>query len=308
MGFKQQRATRQRQHRRLARREDGSIKTGDERDSQGWTPFILDTNGNGKRSRGLCGAQPAGRSRQGRTHSAGFYGIAPNPVDGSIDPGLRAQLPRFRRAGRSRRQSAGNGAGRNLRSADARDIRRAAWKSTARASYGRRWAAGTWRGFDRRKLREGSPSMVRPRRPARRCPGGLELVHRRRPRSFKGVADEGRQRRRPGMPDWVDQFDTLGLGDERARSRRATARMRCMALVDGKWVTLRVPYPIGLLRRRTWRCLHAAPGPPLRAAHSRQSALHTINQTGARRPRCDQSRHGRARRTAPSSPSRPRGS
>ena len=40
-------------------------ETGDEVQSQGWTPFILDTNGNGKRD-DVCRAQPAGRSDEGQ--------------------------------------------------------------------------------------------------------------------------------------------------------------------------------------------------------------------------------------------------
>ena len=43
---------------------------------------------------------------------------------------------------------------------------------------------------------------------------------------------------------WVDQFDTFGLG---ANVPWATgnANESLMALVDGKWVNIRVPYPLG---------------------------------------------------------------
>ncbi len=43
---------------------------------------------------------------------------------------------------------------------------------------------------------------------------------------------------------WVDQFDTLGLGKD---VPIATGNMNdsLLALVDGKFVTLRVPYPMG---------------------------------------------------------------
>ena len=40
-------------------------ETGDEAKSQGWTPLIIDTNGNGKRD-AYVGAERAGRSHQGQ--------------------------------------------------------------------------------------------------------------------------------------------------------------------------------------------------------------------------------------------------
>ena len=47
---------------------------------------------------------------------------------------------------------------------------------------------------------------------------------------------------------WVDQHNTLGLG---ANVPIATGNMSDSyhALVDGKFVTIRVPYPHGLLRQ-----------------------------------------------------------
>ena len=44
--------------------------------------------------------------------------------------------------------------------------------------------------------------------------------------------------------DWVDQFDTLGLGKNVpiATGNQSDA---LFALVDEKWVTMRVPYPMG---------------------------------------------------------------
>ena len=57
--------------------------TGDEQKSQGWTPFILDTNGNGKRDDYVEPNQPVDPSKDKRI-VAGFYGIGVNPNDGSI--------------------------------------------------------------------------------------------------------------------------------------------------------------------------------------------------------------------------------
>ena len=58
-------------------------ETGDEQKSQGWTAFILDTNGNGKRDEYVEPDQPADPVKDKRI-VAGYYGIGVNPVDGSV--------------------------------------------------------------------------------------------------------------------------------------------------------------------------------------------------------------------------------
>src|SRR3989440_2477838 len=58
-------------------------ETGDEQKAQGWTPFVLDTNGNGRRDDYVGPNDPVDPKRDKRI-VAGFYGLAPSPVDGSI--------------------------------------------------------------------------------------------------------------------------------------------------------------------------------------------------------------------------------
>ena len=58
------------------------LETGDEQKSQGWTPFVLDTNGNGKRDDYVEPTQPVDPAKQ--CIVAGYYGIGFNPNDGSI--------------------------------------------------------------------------------------------------------------------------------------------------------------------------------------------------------------------------------
>ena len=53
------------------------------RRSQGWTPLILDTNGNGKRDEWVEPDQPVDPTKDKRI-VAGLYGIAVSPVDGSV--------------------------------------------------------------------------------------------------------------------------------------------------------------------------------------------------------------------------------
>ena len=58
-------------------------KTKDEKQAQGWTVFVLDTNGNGKRDAYVEPDQPLDPTKDKRVN-APFYGVAPSPVDGSI--------------------------------------------------------------------------------------------------------------------------------------------------------------------------------------------------------------------------------
>ena len=58
-------------------------ETGDLAKSQGWTPMILDTNGNGKRDEYVEPNQPVDPTKDKRI-TAGFYAVMPSPVDGSV--------------------------------------------------------------------------------------------------------------------------------------------------------------------------------------------------------------------------------
>ncbi|PYQ96041.1 MAG: hypothetical protein DMF96_19900, partial [Acidobacteria bacterium] len=58
-------------------------ETKDEAKAQGWTAFVLDTNGNGKRDAYVEPNQPIDPTKDKRI-DAPFYGVAPSPVDGSI--------------------------------------------------------------------------------------------------------------------------------------------------------------------------------------------------------------------------------
>ena len=59
------------------------LATGDAQKAQGWTPLILDTNGNGRRDPYTEPGQPLDPTKDRRV-DAGFYGVAVSPVDGSI--------------------------------------------------------------------------------------------------------------------------------------------------------------------------------------------------------------------------------
>jgi hypothetical protein len=67
--------------------------TGDAAASQGWSPHVLDTNGNGRRDDGWVEpGQPADAGRDTRI-GAGFYAVMPNPADGSVWGSAAFQYP-----------------------------------------------------------------------------------------------------------------------------------------------------------------------------------------------------------------------
>ena len=60
-------------------------ETGDAAKSQGWSPFVLDTNGNGKRDEFVEPNQPLDPAKDKRiVPGSGPYAVMPSPVDGSI--------------------------------------------------------------------------------------------------------------------------------------------------------------------------------------------------------------------------------
>ena len=58
-------------------------ETGDEVKSQGWTPIVIDTNGNGKRDAYVEPNQPVDPAKDKRVVGA-LYGIGVNPQDGTV--------------------------------------------------------------------------------------------------------------------------------------------------------------------------------------------------------------------------------
>ena len=88
-------------------------ETGDEEKSQGWTPLILDTNGNGKRDEYVEPDQPVDPTKDTRV-TAAFYSVAVHPVDGSVW-GTSLRMPGYVVRLNPGTQSIGDGAGGNLR-------------------------------------------------------------------------------------------------------------------------------------------------------------------------------------------------
>jgi hypothetical protein len=211
-------------------------ETGDEEKSQGWAPFILDTNGNGKRDEWVEPNEPVDPAKDKRV-VIGYYGVAVNPVDGSIwgsslgfpgyvarfDPGSNPSETGLTEIYEAPAEVNGYG----VRGMDI-DRNGVAWVSLSSGHLG---------SFDRRKCKV----LDGPTATGKHCPEGWTLYQLPGPQ-FQNLNESGSVE--SSYYTWVDQFDTFGLGKD---VPIATGNLNdaLLALVDGKFVTLRVPYPLG---------------------------------------------------------------
>jgi hypothetical protein len=215
--------------------------TGDEEKSQGWTALILDTNGDGKRGEYTEPNQPIDPAKDHRI-SSGFYAVSPAP-DGSVwgsalgyPGGIIRLVP-----GEHPPETAlveyyeppYNNPNAPLRGFSPRgmDIDRngVAWVALA---------SGHMASFDRRKCKG---PLNGPAATGQHCPEGWTLYAEPLPQ-LKGVTESGSAE--ASYYTWVDQRNALGLGDN-TPINTGNASEGLLALKDGQWVILRVPYPTG---------------------------------------------------------------
>ena len=213
--------------------------TGDEQRSQGWTPLVLDTNGNGKRDEGYTEPnQPLDPAKDKRI-LAGFYAIAPS-ADGSVwgsvlgFPGAVVRLD----------------PGSNPPATAAAEIYEPPLPGYSPRgidvdSNGVVWvplASGHMGNFDRRKCKG---PLNGPSATGKHCPEGWTLYPLPGPQ-FQGVSASGSAE--SSYMTWVDQHNILGLGKD-VPFATGNNSDSLHALVDGKFVELRVPYPIGFFAK-----------------------------------------------------------
>jgi hypothetical protein len=218
------------------------LATGDEKKAQGWSALVLDTNGNGKRDAYTEPGQPLDPQKDRRV-DAGFYGLAVSPVDGSIwgssvgFPGAVVRLipganpPATTLAEVYEPPLDDPKAPMHGYSPRGMDIDRNGVVWTVLAS-------GHFASFDRRKCKG---PLNGPTATGKQCPEGWTLYPFPGPQ-FRDVNDSGSAE--ASYYAWVDQFNTLGLGPNTPIAT-GNASDALFALVDGKFVTLRVPYPMG---------------------------------------------------------------
>jgi len=216
-------------------------ETGDEEKSQGWTALVLDANGNGKRDDYVEPNQPLDPMKDKRINSP-FYAVSPAP-DGSIwgstlgFPGAVVRLV----------------PGSNPPSTALAELYELPWNNPKANVQGFSprgmdidrdgvvWtplASGQLASFDRRKCKG---PLNGPTATGQHCPEGWSFYTQPLPQ-MKGVSDSGSAE--GSYYAWVDQFDASGLGKNTpvATGNESDA---LLALQNGKWVIMRVPYPMG---------------------------------------------------------------
>ena len=222
-------------------------KTHDEKTAQGWSAFVLDYNGNGKRDAYTEPNQPADPAKDKRINVS-FYGVAPAP-DGSVwgsVMGMPGALVRFV-------------PGSHPPETALTEYYEVPWSNPLTPnpkapvqgfsprgmdvdSKGVVWAplsSGHYASFDRRKCK--GPLNGPAAATGQQCPEGWTLYPFPGP-NYKGAVENGSAD--SAYYNFVDRFDMLGVGKD---VPLATGNLSegLLVLVDGKFMTLRVPYPMG---------------------------------------------------------------
>ena len=228
-------------------------ETGNEQASQGWCPTVIDTNGDGRITRPWN--EPGEEADPARdTRIAGFaYGIIANPVDQSAWVARTGPFP-----GRLVRLDRGDNPPETCiaevyepPSIENPDVDPAETGHAPRGvdvdRNGLIWTAlsgsGHMASFDRSKCRV----LNGPDATGQHCPEGWTLYPTPGPQ-MRGVAASGSADYH--YYNWVDQFDTLGLGPNVPIAPGSGSDSLLALLPDtGEWVVLRVPYPLGFFAR-----------------------------------------------------------
>ena len=228
---------------------------GDERSSQGWCPTVIDTNGDGRITK-PWNEPGEDADRNLDTRVRGFaYGVIPNPLDDSVWIARTAPFP-----GRLVRLDRGTNPPETCiaevyeppsvenPSIDAEvTMTGHAPRGVDIDRHGVVWTAlsgsGHMASFDRSKCRV----LSGPEATGQHCPEGWTLYPTPGPQ-MKNVTDAGSADYH--YYNWVDQFDTLGLG-ENVPIAPGSGSDSLLALLPetGEWVVLRVPYPLGFFAR-----------------------------------------------------------
>ena len=221
-------------------------KTHDEKQAQGWSAFVLDYNGNGKRDAYTEPNDPADPAKDKRLNVQ-FYGDSPandGSVWGSVQ-GMPGALVRFVPGAHPPETALSeyyevpwNNPGTKAQGFAPRgmdiDSKNVVWTVLS---------SGHLASFDRSKCK--GPLNGPKAATGQHCPEGWTLYPLPGP-NYKGAVDSASAD--SAYYDFVDRFDMLGLGKD---VPIATGNLSegLLALVDGKFVMLRVPYPMGFFSK-----------------------------------------------------------
>ncbi len=211
-------------------------ETGDAAKAQGWAPWVLDTNGNGKLDEYTDPGKPAESGKDMRIAGSGPYAVMPHPSDGSVWYTFNvfagtAGFSRFDPKTKLSEFYALPSGYIGVRGGDI-DKKGVVWGSGAN---------GGFISFDRSKCKG---PLNGPNATGNHCPEGF-AYHR-----FPGPGHAGFEKNsaEASYYTWVDQHNTLGLGED---VPIATGNLNdgFIALKDGKMVMLRIPYPLGFFAK-----------------------------------------------------------
>ncbi len=239
-------------------------KTHDAAKSQGWTALVLDTNGNGKRDAYVEGEQNVATLANGESLgtasavntktdptkdtrlNAAFYGLGMGPdgtVWGSV-LGFPGGIVRMNPGSNPPETALAE-----YYEVPWNDPKAPVWGFSPRGmdvdGNGVAWvalASGHMASFDRRKCKG---PLNGPTATGRQCPEGWTLYQTPGPQ-FKNVDLSGSADSHYYI--WADQFDTLGLGKNTPIITGNTSDS-LVAMVNGKFVIMRVPYPMGFFAK-----------------------------------------------------------
>ncbi len=218
------------------------LETKDEQKAQGWTPFILDTNGNGKRDTFVDVDQPMDPTKDKRINVP-FYGVGPSPVDGAIwgstlgmpggivrlvpgsDP-TNTALAEYYEVPFHDTKASGSGFAPRGMDVDSKDV---VWTTLS---------SGQLANFDRRKCKA---PLNGPNATGKHCPEGWSFYAYPGP-NYKNAVDSASAD--SAYYNFVDRFDMLGLGKD-VPLATGNESEGLLALIDGKFLTFRIPYPMG---------------------------------------------------------------
>ena len=216
-------------------------ETHDEQQAQGWTPFVLDYNGNGQRDAYTEPDEPADPTKDMRL-AIQFYGDSP-ALDGSIWGSVRG-MP-----GSLARMVPGD----NPSETALTEIYDVPWDDQVASvqGFGPRgmdvdsdsvvWtvlSSGHLASLDRSKC---TGPLNGPTATGKHCAEGWTLYPLPGP-NYKGAVDTASAD--SAYYNFSDRFDMLGVGTD-VSLVTGNLSEGLLALVDGEFLTLRVPYPLG---------------------------------------------------------------
>ena len=220
-------------------------ETGDEERAQGWTALIMDINGNGKRDEYVEPNQLTDSTKDKRIqpgqYGGGPYALAPAP-DGSVW-GTMFGFPGaiFRMTPGANPPETALTEVFQLPMRDGKPVEGFSPRGGDVDRNGVYWAAlasGHLASFDRRKCKG---PLNGPAATGQHCPEGWSFYAEPLPQ-LGNVTSAGSGE--GSYYTWVDQFGALGLGAN-VPINTGNQSEGLLVLKDGKWVVLRVPYPMG---------------------------------------------------------------